>query len=139
MTSREDLSEVNAALRELVRLQLAGELEASAAWQARRDMLSSVEAAWHDLRQDLTPEAMASIQPVTVPVRLSWRERWQRRRPISVKISWPSVKRMRVPKIPAMNVRHLLAPQRLAALARLPWWSLFLGLALVTFYYVSTL
>ena len=59
-TAGDDLKEVNAALRELVRLQLAGELSAQEAWQTRRQMLDSVETAWHALSQDLTPEALAS-------------------------------------------------------------------------------
>ena len=67
-TARDDLKEVNAALRELVRLQLSGELLAQEAWQARRQMLDSVEAAWHDLSQDLTPEALASKQRLKKPV-----------------------------------------------------------------------
>jgi len=115
--TRDDLKEVNAALRELVRLQLAGELPAPTAWQTRRQMLDSVEAAWHDLSQDLTPEALASKQEVKLPLapRLSLRERLQ--------------------QLPAL-FGHL----RLAKVAeKLPWWSLFLLAALATFYYVSTL
>lgn len=119
-TARDDLKEVNAALRELVRLQLARELPAQEAWQARRQMLDSVEAAWHDLSQDLTPEALASKQVLQTAVssRLSWRQRLQQR-----------------PKLQMSVFRQFL----LKAFTRLPWWSLFLLAALATFYYVSTL
>lgn len=123
---REDLKEVNAALRELVRLQLAGELSPHDAWLARREMLASVEAAWNDLSQDLTPEALASKQElkltdVTPP---GWRQRLQqlpRWRPAlrwQPRLRWPPLTRL---------------------LAHLPWWPLFLLAALATFYYVSTL
>jgi len=118
--ARDDLKEVNAALLQLVRLQLAGELSGHEAWQARRQMLDSVEEAWHDLSQDLTPEALASKQVLTSPLtpRLSWRERLLQRP------RWRFVLRGR----PLLN-----------AFSHLPWWSLFLVAALATFYYVSTL
>ena len=139
MSARDDLCEVNAALRELVRLQLAGELDASTAWQTRHDMLSSVEAAWHDLSQDLTPEAMASLQPVVAPVRISWRERWQNRPQLSWDVKWPSFKTITLPTLPAFKFRAMAPQQLMSLLAQLPWWTLFLGLAIATFYYVSTL
>jgi len=117
---RDDLKEVNAALRELVRLQLAGELSGHDAWQARRQMLDSVEEAWNDLSQDLTPEALASKQVLKAPLppRLSWRERLRQRPQLRFAFRW----------------RPLLR-----AFSHLPWWSLFLVAALATFYYVSTL
>jgi len=139
MTARDDLCEVNAALKELARLQLAGEIDATEAWQARRDMLQSVEAAWHDLSQDLTPEAMASVQPVNAPIRLSWRERWQRRQPIALKVSLPSFKRPQLPIWPSFNWQRLISSDRLASISPLAWWTLSLAVALLTFYYVSTL
>lgn len=139
MNPRDDLCEVNAALLELVRLQLAGELDAATAWSTRRDMLSSVEAAWHDLSQDLTPEALASLQAVVAPVRISWRERWQNRPQLSWDFKWPSLKTITLPTLPAFKFRTMAPQQLISLLAQLPWWTLFLGLALVTFYYVSTL
>lgn len=133
-TAREDLKEVNAALRELVRLQLAGELPAQEAWQARRQMLDSVEAAWHDLSQDLTPEALASKQVLKTPVppRLSLRERLQQ----LPKLQWPQLQpaSWHLPRLPNLHWRPLFK-----AFTHLPWWSLFLMGALATFYYVSTL
>ena len=119
-TARDDLKEVNAALRELVRLQLARELSAQEAWQARRQMLDSVEEAWHDLSQDLTPEALASKQVLKAPVtpRLSLRERLQQRPKLQITLLWQAV---------------------LKAFAYLPWWTLFLLAAVATFYYVSML
>lgn len=133
-TARDDLKEVNAALRELVRLQLAGELPAPAAWQTRRQMLDSVEAVWHDLSQDLTPEALASKQVLRtlVPPRRSLRERLQQ---------WPKLQlpqlqlaSWHLPRLPRLRWQPLLK-----AFTHLPWWSLFLMGALATFYYVSTL
>lgn len=119
-TARDDLKEVNAALRELVRLQLAGELSPHDAWQTRRQMLDSVEAAWNDLSQDLTQEALASKQVLKLPEaqRLSWRQRLQRMPRWRLNLRWQPLTKV---------------------LAHLPWWSLFLLSALATFYYVSTL
>lgn len=136
--TRDDLKEVNAALRELVRLQLAGELPAQTAWQTRRQMLDSVEAAWHDLSQDLTPEALASKQELKVPVmpRLSLRERVQQLPDLLAHLRRPQLPhwQWRLPRLPGWGW------QRLAELAgTLPWWTLFLLAALSTFYYVSTL
>lgn len=140
--TRDDLKDVNAALRELVRLQLAGELPAHAAWQTRRQMLDSVEGAWHDLSQDLTPEALVSKQELSVAVtpRISLyqelRERLQQ---------WPSLfAPLRRPQLPSWQWRLPRLPglhwQRLAEIiGKLPWWPLFLLAALATFYYVSTL
>jgi len=53
MSTRDDLKVVNHALRELVRLQLAGELAPDVAWRERRQMLESVEAAWDGLAEDV--------------------------------------------------------------------------------------
>lgn len=119
-TARDDLKEVNAALRELVRLQLAGELSPHDAWQTRRLMLDSVEAAWNDLSQDLTQEALASKQELTLSevARPSWRQRWQRVPRWRPKLRWQPLTQV---------------------LAHLPWWPMFLLAALATFYYVSTL
>lgn len=140
--TRDDLKEVNAALRELVRLQLAGELPAQVAWQTRRQMLDSVEAAWHDLSQDLTPEALASKQELKEPVvpRLSpyhrLRERLQQLPDLLARLRRPQMPRWQwhLPRLPGLRL------QRLAEIiVKLPWWSLFLLAALSTFYYVSTL
>lgn len=115
---KEDLKEVNAALRELVRLQLAGELSPQEAWQARRDMLDSVEMAWQGLGQDLTAEALASKQVLEAAPAKRWRE-WLTRPPrLQMTLRWQPVAK---------------------AFSHLPWWWLFLGAALLTFYYVSTL
>lgn len=138
--TRDDLKEVNAALRELVRLQLAGELPAQTAWQTRRQMLDSVEDAWSDLSQDLTPEALASKQELKSPVlpNRSLRERLQQipawvARLRQSRIRMPSWQ-WRLPSLPGLQW------QRLAEVAgKLPWWPLFLLAALATFYYVSTL
>ncbi len=133
--ARDDLSEVNAALRELVRLQLAGELPAQEAWHTRRQMLNSVEAAWNDLRHDLTPEALASKQVLKAPVplrqslfqRLQQRPTWSWHLP-RLQLALPTL------RWPTLHWRPLFS-----ALAHLPWWPLFLLAALATFYYVSTL
>lgn len=128
--ARDDLKEVNAALRELVRLQLAGELPAQEAWRARRQMLDSVEDAWSDLSQDLTPEALDSKQVLKAPIplrqtllqRLQQRPSWRWRLP-SLQMTWPTLQWR-----PLLNAfRHV------------PWWPLFLLAALATFYYVNTL
>lgn len=135
-TAGDDLKEVNAALRELVRLQLAGELSAQEAWQTRRQMLDSVEAAWHALSQDLTPEALASKQVLKTPVqpRLSVRQRLQQPPQWQKLLRWPQPPKWRWPRWQTLQWQPLAK-----ALAHLPWWSLFLVAALATFYYVSTL
>lgn len=75
MSTTDDLQMVNHALRELVRLQLTGELEAEVAWRERRQMLESVEAAWDVLVEDAgvaaAPEADAPVaaEPVAAPGR----------------------------------------------------------------------
>ncbi|MES3039962.1 MAG: hypothetical protein V4730_02255 [Pseudomonadota bacterium] len=132
--ARDDLKEVNAALRELVRLQLAGELPAQEAWQTRRQMLDSVEVAWHDLSQDVTAEALASKQVLKTPVppRRSLRERLQQRPKLQLpQLQLPS---WHLTRLPSLRWQPLLR-----AFTHLPWWSLFLVGALATFYYVSTL
>ena len=137
-TAGDDLKEVNAALRELVRLQLAGELSAQEAWQTRRQMLDSVETAWHALSQDLTPEALASKQVLKTPVlpRLSVRQRVQQIPKWRTLFHWPQPSRWhwRLPRWQTLQWQPLAK-----AFAHLPWWSLFLVAALATFYYVSTL
>lgn len=137
-TAGDDLKEVNAALRELVRLQLAGELSAQEAWQTRRQMLDAVETAWHALRQDLTPEALASKQVLQTPVppRLSVRQRVQQLPTWQKILRWPQLPRWHwhLPRWQTLRWQPLAR-----AFAHLPWWPLFLLAALVTFYYVSTL
>ncbi len=84
MASTDDLQLVNHALRELVRLQLTGELEAEVAWRERRQMLASVESAWDVLVEDADgseamPEAAPPADPAPVRQRFgmatirSWR------------------------------------------------------------------
>ena len=137
-TARDDLKEINSALRELVRLQLAGELPAQDVWQTRRQMLDSVEAAWHDLSQDVTSEALVSKQTLRVSVvpRLTLLERLQQLPALFAHLSRPQMPQWqwRLPRLPSLRW------QRLAEIAeKLPWWTLFLLAALATFYYVSTL
>lgn len=57
MSLREDLVVVNAALKDLVRLQLAGELDPTSAWQERRQLLESVDAVWERLPEDAEADA----------------------------------------------------------------------------------
>ena len=54
-----DLDDVNFALQELVRLQLAGELAAEEAWRERQQLLDAVEANWADVPEQLTPTSSA--------------------------------------------------------------------------------
>lgn len=55
-----DLDDVNFALQELVRLQLAGDLAAEEAWRERQQLLDAVEANWDDV-----PEQLAQINSAT--------------------------------------------------------------------------
>lgn len=53
-----DLDDVNFALRELVRLQLSGELANDDAWRERQQLLDAVEANWDDV-----PEQRGAAEP----------------------------------------------------------------------------
>lgn len=68
MSTTDDLQLVNHALRELVRLQLTGELEAEVAWRERRQMLESVEAAWDVLVEDAATPAEAPVEEAPAAV-----------------------------------------------------------------------
>ena len=133
-TARDDLKEVNAALRELVRLQLSGELLAQEAWQARRQMLDSVEAAWHDLSQDLTPEALASKQRLKKPVQPQLSLQKRLRQLPKLQLPQLQLASWRLPRLSSLRLQALFR-----AFKHLPWWSLFMMGALATFYYISTL
>lgn len=87
MSATDDLQLVNHALRELVRLQLSGELEAEVAWRERRQMLESVEAAWDVLVENAAapvvteadatelapPVAAPARKPISMAAIRSWR------------------------------------------------------------------
>ena len=101
-------------------------------------MLDSVEAAWHDLSQDVEPEASVSKQELKLPVtpRLALLERLQQLPALFAYLPRPQMPhwQWRWPRLPGLRW------QRLAEIAeKLPWWTLFLLAALATFYYVSTL
>ncbi|MEO6698377.1 MAG: hypothetical protein ABIR53_02515 [Paraperlucidibaca sp.] len=60
-----NLDDVNFALRELVRLQLAGELATEDAWRERQQLLGAVEANWADVpEQALDATAVAGATEV---------------------------------------------------------------------------
>lgn len=79
MSLREDLVVVNAALRDLVRLQLAGELDPTSAWQERRQLLESVDAVWEHLPEDADAvagqpaDAASQEEGAVAPVLPVWR------------------------------------------------------------------
>lgn len=51
-----NLDDINYALQQLVRMQLAGELSAEAAWRERQQLLDAVEANWADVPDVVTNE-----------------------------------------------------------------------------------
>lgn len=63
-----DLDAINFALRELVRLQLAGELSAQDAWRERQQLLDAVEANWHDVPEQLGDDSTAIDAPTDAPL-----------------------------------------------------------------------
>lgn len=69
-----DLDDVNFALRELVRLQLAGELSTEDAWRERQQLLDAVEANWVDV-SDLVSGQVSdqSIAAVTADASADYR------------------------------------------------------------------
>lgn len=87
MSATDDLQLVNHVLRELVRLQLTGELEAEVAWRERRQMLESVEAAWDvlvenageaaetgtDVAEAAQPADAPARKPISMAAIRSWR------------------------------------------------------------------
>lgn len=83
MTRCDDLQAVNHALRELVRLQLADELEADVAWRERRQMLEAVEQSWDVLDEDVSAVSPAGMSEAPgAPLASGWRER------LSQAVSW---------------------------------------------------
>ena len=60
-----DLDDVNFALQELVRLQLAGELAAEEAWRERQQLLDALEANWDDVPEQLGQTSNNAHSPTT--------------------------------------------------------------------------
>lgn len=90
MSLREDLVVVNAALRDLVRLQLAGELDPTSAWQERRQLLESVDAVWERLPEDATAAAGQIADDEALPAVAEAPSRSLWRRPLALPgLSWP--------------------------------------------------
>ncbi len=119
MSSRDDLLAVNHALRELVRMQLTGELEAEVAWRERRHMLESVEAAWDTLVEDAAPAETADAESGAATAEASAQTAADAAtaQPVA---GW----RHHVPALKSL---------------RLPLWALLLLFALATFIYVGSL
>lgn len=108
------LMDLNQALRELVRLQLAGEIDADTAWRTRRDMLAAAEASWAVLQAENAPAPVPEAADAEPASRPTWLARLRRRA--------------------AITGRWLLRRSW-----RLTVWSMILLLALGTFFYVGTL
>lgn len=120
---RDGLNDVNHALRELVRLQLAGELAPDEAWRERRQMLASVEESWAALAgaEAVAPAPVAddAVQP---PVPASERPA------LAARLSgW----------LAALPRR--LAPGQGGGAGTLSMAGLLLALAVLTFLYVGSL
>lgn len=62
-----DLDDVNFALQELVRLQLAGELAAEDGWRERQQLLDAVEANWDDVPEQLAQTNSAEDTHTSTP------------------------------------------------------------------------
>lgn len=107
------LMDLNQALRELVRLQLAGEIDADAVWRTRRDMLAAVESSWEVLRTEHAPAA-ASVETEAIPVHP-------------------------VPMARLHRQALIIGRWLLRRSWRLTIWSMILLLALGTFFYVGML
>lgn len=65
-----DLDDINFALRELVRLQLAGEIAPEVAWRERQQLLDAVEAQWDDVPEQVVaaPEVASAVHELSAPV-----------------------------------------------------------------------
>lgn len=107
------LMDLNQALRELVRLQLAGDIDADTAWRTRRDMLAAAEASWEVLQAENAPAPAAAEEEATG------------KRPALM---------ARLRQRAAVTGRWLIQRSW-----RLTVWSMILLLALGTFFYVGTL
>lgn len=116
MSDADHLRDLNLALRELVRLQLAGEIDADTAWRARRDMLAATEESWEVLRAAEQP-AVTKEKPVPV-------------------VKPPLAKRVNQQ---VSNAAAGIGPWLLRRSWRLPAWGLLLLLAVGTFIYVGSL
>lgn len=125
MTERFDLTAVNHALRELARLQLAGELDPEAAWRERRQILLGVEAEWEALAdQERPPVVVASGDA-------------DEGGEVDAAVLTPVVS-----PTPAQRARSLAARAwhwLLRRSWRMPLWIMLLALALATFSYVGSL
>lgn len=125
MTERFDLSAVNHALREISRLQLAGELDPETAWRERRDILLGVEGEWDAL-------AVLERPPAETPPEVTHDgDDASASRPMAAAAQAPG---QRLRALPA-QVWHWL----LRRSWRMPLWIMLLVLALLTFSYVGSL
>lgn len=87
-----DLDDINFALRELVRLQLAGEIAADAAWRERQQLLDAVEAYWDEVPEQAAtisaaPDTVADEPSRPVP-------RWRRLLNSAYQTLWPRVREL---------------------------------------------
>lgn len=92
-----DLHDVNFALQELVRLQLAGELAAEEAWRERQQLLDAVEASWGDVPEQIAQISSAADTHTPTPHNLDDERKPSHRQRLLSAVStqlWPRLRQL---------------------------------------------